>query len=108
MLNTFLIHFGRMFVNSLFMDMPAVPSVRSMFSWTILTPFYSEDVIYSRSELLKETEDGVSPLLYLKTIFSDEWANFCERVGADPLDTDILDGDKGHQVGLSITLVSPF
>lgn len=93
----------QMFVNSLFMDMPAAPSVRSMYSLSILTPFYSEDVIYSRSELLKETEDGVSPLLYLKTIFSDEWANFCERVGADPLDTDILDSDKGHLAQLWAT-----
>eukprot|EP00474_Spongospora_subterranea_P008611 CRZ09069.1 hypothetical protein [Spongospora subterranea] len=91
------------FVNSLFMDMPAVRSVKSMHSWSILTPFYSEDVIYSRSELLKETEDGVSPLLYLKTIFSDEWANFCERVGADPLDNDVLDSDKGHQAQLWAT-----
>jgi hypothetical protein len=80
------------------MELPDVPSVRAMHSWTTLTPFYSEDVIYSRAELLKETEDGVSPMLYLKTIFSDEWENFCERIGSDMLDTDILDTDKCLQV----------
>merc|ERR1712228_1035898 len=32
------------FINSIFMDLPTVSSVRDMFSWSILTPFYSEKV----------------------------------------------------------------
>ncbi len=71
------------FVNSLFMRLPRPPPVEAMPSWTVLTPFYSEDVLYSRSDLEKETEDGVSQLLYLQTIFPLEWGYFLERVGLD-------------------------
>jgi hypothetical protein len=28
--------------------------------WSTLTPFYSEDILYSEADLAKETEDGVS------------------------------------------------
>lgn len=35
-------------------------------SWSILTPFYAEDVLYSRADLEQKTEDGVSVMLYLQ------------------------------------------
>ena len=69
------------FVGSLFMDMPTPPPVSRMHSWTVLTPFYSEDLLYSAKELAAKTEDGVSMLYFLKTVHEAEWRNFLERVG---------------------------
>jgi len=69
------------FVNSLFMDMPDAPSIHDMFSWNVLTPYYSEDVTYSKGDLEKRTDAlGVSTLLYLQTLYKADWANFLERM----------------------------
>jgi len=69
------------FSNSLFMDLPVAPSIRGMKSMSTLTPFHSEDVLYSLSDLEKKTEDGVSVFLYLQTIYPLEWQNFLQRCG---------------------------
>jgi len=70
------------FVNSLFMDMPNAPSIHDMFSWNVLTPYYSEDVLYNKGDLEKRTDElGVSTLLYLQTLFRGDWNNFIERRG---------------------------
>ncbi|KAL8170910.1 hypothetical protein V2J09_022714 [Rumex salicifolius] len=68
------------FSNSLFMDMPPAPKVRNMLSFSVLTPYYSEEVLFSLKELDSPNEDGVSILFYLQKIFPDEWKNFLERV----------------------------
>nr|CAD1830647.1 unnamed protein product [Ananas comosus var. bracteatus] len=68
------------FSNSLFMDMPNAPKVRNMLSFSVLTPYYTEDVIFSLEGLKAENEDGVSILFYLQKIYPDEWKNFLERV----------------------------
>ncbi|MBA0815342.1 hypothetical protein Gohar_021099 [Gossypium harknessii] len=68
------------FVNSLFMNMRSAPKVSNMRSFSVLTPHYNEEVVYSDEELNKENEDGVSTLFYLKTIYPDEWTNFEERM----------------------------
>ncbi|KAK9056069.1 hypothetical protein SSX86_027156 [Deinandra increscens subsp. villosa] len=68
------------FSNSLFMDMPVAPKVRNMISFSVLTPYYNEDVLFSMDALEKPNEDGVSILFYLQKIFPDEWNNFLERV----------------------------
>ncbi|KAK8360802.1 hypothetical protein V6Z12_A04G188100 [Gossypium hirsutum] len=68
------------FVNSLFMNMRNAPKVSNMRSFSVLTPHYKEEVLYSDEELNKENEDGVSTLFYLKTIYPDEWTNFKERM----------------------------
>ncbi|KAM1139434.1 hypothetical protein EV1_039198 [Malus domestica] len=68
------------FSNSLFMDMPPAPKVRNMLSFSVLTPYYSEDVLFSKKHLEWQNEDGVSILFYLQKIFPDEWTNFLERV----------------------------
>ncbi|XVF16798.1 hypothetical protein REPUB_Repub10bG0063300 [Reevesia pubescens] len=67
------------FANSLFMNMPSAPKVRDMLSFSVLTPYYKEDVLYSDEELTKENEDGISILFYLQRIYPDEWNNFLER-----------------------------
>lgn len=69
------------FVNSLFMDLPKAPSVRDMMSWSVLTPFYGEDVLSSLKELKEGNEDGINTLLYLKTIYKGDWGNFIQRLG---------------------------
>ncbi|GLT55537.1 hypothetical protein SLA2020_286500 [Shorea laevis] len=75
------------FSNSLFMDMPLAPKVRNMLSFTVLTPYLTEDVLFSISDLDKlNEEDGVSILFYLQKIFPDEWKNFLERVGCNEED----------------------
>ncbi|KAJ9565628.1 hypothetical protein OSB04_001594 [Centaurea solstitialis] len=69
------------FSNSLFMDMPAAPKVRNMISFSVLTPYNNEDVLFSMDTLEKPNEDGVSILFYLQKIYPDEWNYFLERVG---------------------------
>uniref|UniRef100_A0A803P8P0 1,3-beta-glucan synthase n=2 Tax=Cannabis sativa TaxID=3483 RepID=A0A803P8P0_CANSA len=69
------------FTNSLFMDMPSAKPVSEMVPFCVFTPYYSETVLYSSSELQKENEDGISILFYLQKIFPDEWKNFLERIG---------------------------
>ncbi|CAI9103237.1 OLC1v1001686C1 [Oldenlandia corymbosa var. corymbosa] len=69
------------FSNSLFMDMPDAPKVRNMLSFSTLTPYYEEEVLFSINSLKKPNEDGVSILFYLQKIYPDEWDNFLERVG---------------------------
>ncbi|XP_042060126.1 callose synthase 7-like [Salvia splendens] len=71
------------FANSLFMTMPPAPKVRNMLSFSVLTPYYREDVLYSPEELKKENEDGISTLFYLQQIYPDEWNNYMERI-TDP------------------------
>ena len=72
------------FVNSLFMDIPNAPSIHDMFSFNVLTPYYSEDVMYNKGDLEKRTDAlGVSTLLYLQTLFHGDWKNFLERLSID-------------------------
>ncbi|KAG8379394.1 hypothetical protein BUALT_Bualt07G0084000 [Buddleja alternifolia] len=68
------------FTNSLFMDMPPAKPVCEMMPFCVFTPYYSETVLYSNSELRRENEDGISILFYLQKIFPDEWENFLERI----------------------------
>eukprot|EP00537_Pseudo-nitzschia_pungens_P009567 CAMPEP_0172380904 /NCGR_PEP_ID=MMETSP1060-20121228/70676_1 /TAXON_ID=37318 /ORGANISM="Pseudo-nitzschia pungens, Strain cf. cingulata" /LENGTH=2133 /DNA_ID=CAMNT_0013108671 /DNA_START=189 /DNA_END=6590 /DNA_ORIENTATION=+ len=70
------------FTNSLFMDMPDAPSIHDMFSWNVLTPYYSETVTYSKGDLESRSDAlGVSTMLYLQTLYRDDWSNFLERTG---------------------------
>ncbi|KAF7822986.1 callose synthase 12-like [Senna tora] len=68
------------FSNSLFMKMPHAPFVEKMKAFSVLTPYYSEEVLYSKEQLRNENEDGISILYYLQTIYDDEWRNFVERM----------------------------
>ncbi|CAN4114506.1 unnamed protein product [Withania somnifera] len=69
------------FTNSLFMEMPLAPRVRKMLSFSVMTPYYSEETVYSKSDLEMENKDGVSIIYYLQKIFPEEWNNFMERIG---------------------------
>jgi len=76
------------FVNSLFMDIPEAPTIQDMFSWNVMTPFYSEDVTYTKADLETRSDAlGMSTLLYLQTLYRNDWNNFLERL-------EIKDEDK--------------
>ncbi|KAL4572712.1 hypothetical protein LXL04_019494 [Taraxacum kok-saghyz] len=81
------------FTNSLFMDMPRAPRVRKMLSFSVMTPYYSEETVYSKSDLDMENEDGISIKYYLQKIFPDEWENFMERINCKE-DSEIFESDE--------------
>lgn len=68
------------FSNSLFMNMPRAPYVEKMMAFSILTPYYDEDVLYKQEMLQRENEDGITTVFYLQKIYEDEWKNFMERM----------------------------
>ncbi|KAF5187601.1 Callose synthase [Thalictrum thalictroides] len=68
------------FSNSLFMNIPHAPQVEKMMAFSVLTPYYNEEVLYSKEQLRTENEDGISTLFYLQKIYEDEWKNFLERM----------------------------
>ncbi|XP_051151939.1 callose synthase 7 isoform X2 [Andrographis paniculata] len=68
------------FANSLFMTMPSAPKVRNMLSFSVLTPYYNEPVLYSTEELNERNEDDITILFYLQKIYPDEWDNYKERI----------------------------
>ncbi|XAR55506.1 1,3-beta-glucan synthase [Bertholletia excelsa] len=68
------------FSNSMFMNMPHAKQVEKMMAFSVLTPYYNEEVLYSKEQLRTENEDGISVLYYLQTIYADEWKNFLERM----------------------------
>ncbi|XP_072967788.1 callose synthase 11-like [Typha angustifolia] len=68
------------FSNSLFMNMPRAPQVEKMLAFSVLTPYYNEEVLYSKEQLRTENEDGISIIFYLQKIYEDDWANFLERM----------------------------
>ncbi|KAK8529605.1 hypothetical protein V6N13_102510 [Hibiscus sabdariffa] len=68
------------FSNSIFMNMPRAPQVKKMMAFSVLTPYFNEEVLYSREQLLTKNEDGISILYYLQTIYDDEWKNFIDRM----------------------------
>jgi callose synthase len=40
-----------------------------MLAFSVLTPYYSEEVIFSTKALKEENEDGISIIFYLQKIF---------------------------------------
>ncbi|KAK7374973.1 hypothetical protein VNO80_08417 [Phaseolus coccineus] len=81
--------------SSLFMDLPIAPTVRNMLSFSVLTPYYTEEVLFSLQELDSPNEDGVSILFYLQKIFPDEWNNFLQRVKSTEED---IKGRKSYEL----------
>ncbi|KAH7668690.1 callose synthase protein [Dioscorea alata] len=88
------------FTNSLFMDMPSAKPVSEMIPFSVFTPYYSEIVLYSSSDLRAENEDGISTLFYLQKIFPDEWENFLERIGRPESSADSLQDSSGYNLEL--------
>ncbi|KAG2717623.1 hypothetical protein I3760_03G184300 [Carya illinoinensis] len=87
------------FANSLFMTMPSAPKVRKMMPFSVLTPYYKEEVLYSEEALKEENEDGISVLFYLQKIYPDEWINLQERIG-DTIREDTIRKDREDRENL--------
>uniref|UniRef100_A0A453DH32 Uncharacterized protein n=1 Tax=Aegilops tauschii subsp. strangulata TaxID=200361 RepID=A0A453DH32_AEGTS len=65
------------FANSLFMKMPRAPQVSSMMSFSVLTPYFKEEVLFSAEDLHKKNEDGISILFYLQKIYPGHLSHSC-------------------------------
>ncbi|CAA2999737.1 callose synthase 11-like [Olea europaea subsp. europaea] len=76
------------FSNSLFMNMPRAPQVDKTLAFSVLTPYYDEEVLYGKEMLRSPNEDGVSTLFYLQKIYEDEWENFVERMHRNGMQDD--------------------
>ncbi|XP_078177288.1 glucan synthase-like 4 isoform X2 [Carex rostrata] len=74
------------FATSLFMDMPFAPRVRNMLSFSVITPYFMEEVNFSEEELhlIQDSASNDSILTYMQKIYPDEWKNFKERLGKNP------------------------
>ena len=61
--------------------MPDAPSIRDIFSWSVMTPYYSENVTYTKAGLKQRTDLlDVSTCLYFQTLFRADWNKFLERL----------------------------
>lgn len=69
------------FINSLYMDVPQVPGARFCKEYTTITPYYSEDILLTKKDLEATNTDKVSVILYLQTLYKNDWGNFLERRG---------------------------
>lgn len=76
------------FSNSLFMNIPRAPQVEKMMAFSVLTPYYEEDVLYKKESLRTPNNDGISTLFYLQKIYEDEWYNFLERMRGEGMNDD--------------------
>ncbi|RHY33955.1 hypothetical protein DYB32_001242 [Aphanomyces invadans] len=93
------------FLNSLNMHIAKVDAIQSMHSFSVVTPYYNEAVLYSLEELNgrvdlnplfrkveeKATKNKVgradlSILKYLITLHPEEWENFLERMNATTME----------------------
>ena len=67
-------------VNLLLMDISDASSIQDMFSWNVMTPYYLEDVTYTKEYFELRTDTlGVSTSLYIQSLFQKNWNNFRER-----------------------------
>ncbi|KAJ8761449.1 hypothetical protein K2173_001582 [Erythroxylum novogranatense] len=82
------------FSNSLFMNMPHAPKVEKMMAFSVLTPYYDEEVCFGKENLRSQNEDGISILFYLQKIYADEWENFIERMHREGMEDDDEIWDK--------------
>ncbi|URD99319.1 1,3-beta-glucan synthase component [Musa troglodytarum] len=89
------------FSNSLFMNMPRAPQVEKMRAFSVLTPYYNEEVLYSKEQLQSENEDGISIIFYLQKIYEDDWSNFLERMRREGMtDEEELWGKRSRDLRL--------
>ncbi|RLN46434.1 hypothetical protein BBJ28_00008407 [Nothophytophthora sp. Chile5] len=80
------------FMKSLVMDIPQLRSIKEMHSFSVVTPFYAETVLFSLEDLnnplvnhpifqqVEEDGKNLTILKYLTKIHQEEWDNFLERV----------------------------
>lgn len=76
------------FSNSVFMNMPHAPNVEKMMAFSVLTPYYEEDVCFGKQDIRTPNEDGISIIFYLQKIYEDEWNNFMERMRREGMENE--------------------
>lgn len=69
------------FLNSMYMTIPQVLETRFSREYTVVTPYYEEDILLTEKDLKAENSDRISVILYLQTLYRDEWENFLKRLG---------------------------
>lgn len=47
--------------------------LRMLFVYSVMTPYYSEETVFSKSDLEQENEDGISIIFYLQKIYPGIW-----------------------------------
>lgn len=57
--------------------------------FSTLTPYYSEEVILSLETLYSQTNDGVTTLEYLQTLYPQQWTALMERVAREMPDVSL-------------------
>lgn len=62
--------------------------VEKMFAFSVLTPYYEEEVIYSLKDLDTQNEDGITTLFYLQKVFPGKFSN---RNSSSPYVVDSFD-----------------
>nr|KYP62921.1 Callose synthase 11 [Cajanus cajan] len=83
----------------------AVIEAYDSIKYFVLTPYYDEEVMYSKEALRKENEDGITTLFYLQKIYEDEWKNFMERMRREGLkdEDDIWTTEKVRDLRLWVS-----
>jgi callose synthase len=77
------------FLSSLNTRMPdRQNSIKEMYSWSVLTPYVEELVIYTPEELEEPNEEGVTADFYLRSTHKKEWTNWLERLCNEPQGSD--------------------
>ncbi|CAK9325304.1 unnamed protein product [Citrullus colocynthis] len=84
------------FATSMFMNVPKAPKVSNMMSFSILTPYYTEDINFSLEELHSSHQE-VSIIFYMQKMFPDEWKNFLERLGYEDMEK-LKDDGRGEEL----------
>ncbi|KAJ3214698.1 1,3-beta-D-glucan synthase [Dinochytrium kinnereticum] len=89
------------FAKSLSMTFPSPTPVAKMPSFSVLTPHFSEKILLSLRDIIKEhdTSSTLTLLEYLKSLYPDEWDNFLfdTKLGAGDFST-LRDVDDKMQV----------
>ncbi|XP_023524660.1 putative callose synthase 8 isoform X2 [Cucurbita pepo subsp. pepo] len=73
------------FATSMFMNVPKAPKVSNMMSFSVLTPYFAEDINFSLEELHSSHQE-VSIIFYMQKMFPDECKNFLERLGYEDME----------------------
>ncbi|KAL3933698.1 MAG: hypothetical protein SGPRY_000173 [Prymnesium sp.] len=72
--------------------LPKSPPIAQMKSFSALTPFFREEVLYSLQTLQAAGQDNTTLLTIFKALHPEEWTNLCERI-------ELLEGDvKGEGI----------
>jgi 1,3-beta-glucan synthase len=60
--------------------------VRTMPSWTIMVPCFSETCVYLQEELMRPTKGTprISTIEYISSIYPEEWSNLARELRPDP------------------------